>query len=115
VKRDVVRAVFFAFLVASAVYQSFWGDGWSAAIFGVLIGHHILAPWVNGRPSLFRDGEKRKMTEKITDWWGKLVVALDRAEYEVLAKNDMKDQTIIQLKDGSVYSIERLGATLRDE
>lgn len=52
---------------------------------------------------------------KITEWWGRLVAALDEGGFEVLALSEVKGQVLIQLKDGSVYSIERLGATLRDE
>jgi hypothetical protein len=104
--REIGRVAFAAFLAASALYQSFWGDGWSAAIFGVLIGYHILAPWANGR--------SRPMADKITEWWGKLVVALHDGHYEILAVNDIKGQVVVQTPDGKVFAIEYLGATAQE-
>lgn len=50
------------------------------------------------------------MADKVTDWWGNLVVALHNGEFEVLATNEVKAQVLIQLPDGGVYSIEKLGA-----
>lgn len=55
------------------------------------------------------------MMEQITEWWGRLIAALYKGEFEVLALSEVKGQVLLQLKDGSVYSVERLGATLRDE
>jgi hypothetical protein len=54
------------------------------------------------------------MAGKTTDWWGRLVVALHKGTYEVLAENEVKGMVLVQLPDGSVYSVERLGATTRE-
>ena len=51
---------------------------------------------------------------KITEWWGNLVVALHRGEYEVLAQSEVKGQVIVQTRDGKVFALEYLGATAQE-